>query len=393
MTIAYFDCFSGAGGDMIVAALIDAGIDRQAFLDEMARLKLPPFDLKVEPVERQGLAGLRFEVIIPEGEQPHRHLSDILKIIDSAGLTPRSAEVAGRIFTRLAEAEAHVHHTDIEKVHFHEVGAVDSIVDIIGAAVAVDMLGIERAVCSPIPLGGGTVECDHGRIPVPAPATARLLIGAGTCAGPISRELTTPTAAAILTELAESYGPPPAMELTGVGYGAGSENFSPTPNLLRVCLGRESRDGRVDTVVELSANIDDCSGEVLGSAVEKLLAAGCVDAWLTPAYTKKSRPAWVLSALAAPADVAAAERIFLTETTTLGVRRRELARTKLPRTVETVETPYGSIRVKVGRLDGSVVTASPEFADCLAAADSHHLPVKDVIQAANLAYNRQEPRK
>ena len=390
MTCIYFDCFAGAAGDMIVGALLDLGLDFDAFRAEIARLHIHDVSLRLEDVQRRGLAGKKFHVddlAHDHGhEHHHRHLSDILELIDAAKLAPRATQRAKDVFTRLGQAEAQVHNIPVEKVHFHEVGAVDSIVDIVGAAVAMDMLDVERIFCSPIPLGSGTVECAHGVMPVPAPATARLLAGAATVPGEPEGELTTPTAAAILTTLSETFGPPPAMDISAVGYGAGSRELGRLPNLLRVFLGNADADGALDTVVELSANIDDCTGELLGAAIEQLLAAGCVDAWATPAFTKKSRPAWVLSALCHPADVKGVERIFFTETTTFGVRRRACGRTKLLREMVTVETSFGPIRVKAGRRDGKVITAKPEFADAQAAAQAHGTAIKTVLAAAEQAY-------
>jgi uncharacterized protein (TIGR00299 family) protein len=252
--------------------------------------------------------------------------------------------------------------------------------------VALELLGIERVCCSPLTLGSGTIECDHGVMPVPAPATAELVAGFPVAPASIAGEATTPTAAAVLTTLAASFGPAPAMSVEAVGYGAGTRDEGPVPNLLRVLIGRTETDGQTDTVVELSANLDDCTGEVLGAAIGRLLAAGCVDAWATPAVMKKSRPAWVLSALCAPSDAAAAEAILFAETTTFGVRRRICERSKLARGHETVETPFGPIRIKVGRRDGAVATASPEFADCAAAAEAHHVAVREVMAAATAAW-------
>lgn len=386
MTCLYFDCFAGAAGDMIVGALLDLGIDFDAFRSALARLPLPGISLRLETVQRRGLAGKKFHVDISVGEQPHRHLSDILAMIDAAGLAPRAARRAKDIFTRLARAESQVHGVAVEEVHFHEVGAADSIVDIVGAAVAMEMLDVEHVYCSPIPLGRGTVECEHGVMPVPAPATARLLAGAATVPGESEGELTTPTAAAILTALSETFGPPPAMEILAVGCGAGSREFGRVANLLRVFLGRENLDGATDSVVELSANLDDCTGELLGAAMEKLFAAGCLDVWAAPAFTKKSRPCWTLTALCRPGDVRAAEKIFFTETATLGVRRRACGRTRLLRETVSVETAYGPIRVKLGRLDGRIVTAKAEFADAQAAAEAHGASVRSVLAAAEQAW-------
>ena len=392
MTLAYFDCFSGASGDMIVAALLDAGLDFEALKAELGKLDLAGYTLSVEKVRRGGLAGTRFAVATERSGQPHRRLADILAIIDAAALPERSTEMAKAIFTRLGQAEARVHGVDLQQVHFHEVGAVDSIVDVVAAAAGIELLGIERVVCSPIPVGSGAVATAHGLLPVPAPATAELLRGAATAgvAGDVGAgELPTPTGAAVLTTLAEGFGPVPAMELRSVGYGAGSRDSEGMPNLLRVFIGAESGAGAADTVVELSANLDDCTGELLGATMEKLLASGCLDAWCMPIYMKKSRPAWMLSALCAPADAQRFERLLFAETTTLGVRRRTCSRSKLSRRQVTVETPFGPLRVKVGAAGQKELTASPEFSDCLAAAQAHGVPVKEGLAAAVEAYRRR----
>jgi len=392
MRTAYFDCFAGAGGDMIVASLLDAGCDWDALRAELEKLPVGPCRLRREPVRRGSLGGTQFLVEPGEAQPPHRHLTTILEMIDQADLPNRVAERSKAVFHRLGAAEAKVHRTDAEQVHFHEVGAVDTIVDVVGACTAADLLEIDRILCSPVPLGWGTVPCAHGELPVPAPATAELLrdARAETLPGPGPGELTTPTAAAILTTLAEGFGPPPPMRLDACGFGAGSRQTSPVPNLLRVLIGSEDDEGQLDTVVELSANLDDCTGEIIGATIEKLLGRGCLDAWATPVMMKKSRPGWVLSALCAPADAAAAEQIILAETTTFGLRRRPAERHKLTRRFETVETPYGPVRMKVGAEGRRIVTASPEFADALAAAEAHGVPVKDVLAAAQRLWAQRE---
>jgi hypothetical protein len=398
MAVAYFDCFSGAGGDMIVAALLDAGASLEAVRDEIGKLALHGVELAAETVRRNGIAALLFRVH-PHGDQEHapeahehahshRHLGDILGMIDRAGLPGRAADRARRIFVRLAEAEAKVHGIDVQHVHFHEVGAVDSIVDVVAACVALELLGVEKVLCSSIPFGAGTVTCEHGELPLPAPATAQLLLGAPIRAAEIVGEATTPTAAAVLTTLAESYGPVPAMRLAAVGHGAGTREGGTLPNVLRVFIGEQAEAGQVDSVVELSANVDDCTGEMIGSAIDRLLAAGCLDAWAAPIVMKKSRPAWVVSALCSPHDVAEAERILFAETTTFGIRQRCCRRRKLLRGYETVETPYGPIRMKVGRLAGEAMTAAAEFADCRQAAEAHHVSVKEVLAAAQAMYRQ-----
>jgi uncharacterized protein (TIGR00299 family) protein len=336
------------------------------------------------------LAGLRFCVEVAAKSKQDRNLADILALIDRAALPPRAAQRAKAIFTRLAEAEAKVHRIDVQEVHFHEVGAVDSIVDIVGAAVALELLGVHTVYCSPIPTGSGTLTCSHGPMPIPAPATAELLIGVPVRPAEVAGEATTPTAAAVLTALAESYGPLPAMQVSAVGWGAGTREGGALPNLLRVFLGQPAEAGSVDSVVELATNIDDCSGEVLGAAIEALLAAGALDAWATAAVMKKSRPAWVLSVLCSPADAAAMEDILFAQTTTFGVRRSTWTRAKLLRRHETVQTPYGAVRVKLGRRGDRDVTASPEFDDCLAAAKAHGVPVREVLAAALEAWRQRK---
>ena len=390
MTTAYFDCFAGAGGDMIVGALIDAGCDFDALRGALSRLPLGNVELSAETVHRAGLAGIKFHVGLEHADHEHRHLADILGMIDSANLPNRAAERARRVFRRLAEAEAKVHHVDVEAVHFHEVGAVDSIIDVVGACLALELLGVDRVLCSAIPVGHGSIDSAHGRLPLPAPATAALLAGARTVQLDLEAEATTPTAAALLTTLGDSYGALPEMDVSAVGFGAGTRENGPLPNLLRVFLGKESSGGQADSLIELAANIDDATGEMIGAAIDRLLAAGCADAWATPVAMKKSRPAWMLCALAAPCDAAEAERIIFSETTTFGVRRRTVSRTKLDRSFETVETEFGPIRVKIGRLRGQTVTMSPEFEDCRLAAEAHHAAVKDALAAASAAYRKRD---
>lgn len=422
MTVAYFDCFAGAAGDMIVASLLGAGANLSQLRADLARLGVGGYALRAETVQRGGLAGVQFCVDLEphthqhghphehehghehqhghahehehdQGDAPshhhprHRGLGDVLALIEAAELAPRARERAMRIFRRLAEAEAKVHGCTVNDVHFHEVGAVDSIVDIVGACLALEQLDVDRVLCSRIPLGSGTVECAHGVLPVPAPATAELVRGADVEAGGIAGEATTPTGASILLTLAEAQGPLPAMRVTAIGQGAGTRNDGERANVLRVFVGEEATDDdTADTLVELSANVDDCSGEWLARAIEQLLAAGCVDAWAAPVVMKKSRPAWQVSALCDERDVAEAERILFAETTTFGVRRRPCRRRKLARRHVTVETPYGPVRVKEGRSDGRLVSASPEWADCAAAADSHHVAAKEVYAAAQAAW-------
>ena len=392
MTVAYFDCFAGAGGDMIVAALLDAGCDIDALRAGLGNLDIGACTLAAEPAGRGGISGTKFDVqLSPDDDKhPHRGLKDCLDLIKRADLPTRAAQRASEIFTRLARAEAQVHGCTIAEVHFHEVGAVDSIVDIVGACLALELLEIEQIFCSVIPVGSGTITCQHGTIPVPSPATAELLRGFKTRQGPIAGEMTTPTAAAVLTTLAGRLGDMPAMDVSAVGYGAGTRNSDEIPNLLRVFVGELSDCGAVDTVVELTVNLDDCTGEIIGATIEMLLASGCLDAWAAPIVMKKSRPAWQLSVLCGPADVSAVEDILLTQTTSFGVRRRVCQRSKLTREFHTVTTPFGPIRMKLGRRGGSILTASPEFDDCRQAAQSHAVPVKKVMDAARAAFDADD---
>ncbi len=377
---------------MIVGALLDAGADKDQLQRELDKLHLHGYSLDVARANRCGIQGTKFNVLVDGDEHhdhahhhPHRGLSDILKLIDDADLPARVAERASRVFKRLGQAEAKVHGCAPDEVHFHEVGAVDSIVDIIGACVALELLGVDSLYCSQIPLGSGTVKCAHGIIPVPAPATAEMLKGFATCPGACEGEMTTPTAAALLTALCESIGEMPEMRIGEVGYGAGTRDSDHMPNMLRVLIG-DSGAATADCVVQLSANIDDCSGEILGATIDALLTGGCLDAWASPISMKKSRPAWQLCALCSPSDVDAAERIIFSETTTFGIRRQLCSRTKLTRSHVVVPTEYGDIRVSEASLAGEIVTVSPEFADCQSAATTHHVAIRRTMDAARDAY-------
>ncbi|MCP4376303.1 MAG: nickel pincer cofactor biosynthesis protein LarC [bacterium] len=392
MSVAYFDCFAGAGGDMIVAALLNAGCDFDALKAGLKKLDLDGYSLATETASRGGISGTKFNVEIPSDtdKAPHRGLKDCLDLIKQADLPPRTAQRASDIFSRLAQAEAQVHGCTIDKVHFHEVGAVDSIVDIVGACLALELMNIEQVFCSIVPVGSGTITCQHGTIPVPSPATAELLRGFKTRQGPLNTEMTTPTAAAALTTLAGQFGDLPAMDVASVGYGAGSRNSDEIPNLLRVFVGDLSECSTADSIVELTVNLDDCTGEIIGATIETLLASGCLDAWATPIVMKKSRPAWQLSLLCNPSDVTAMENILLTETTSLGVRRKTCQRTKLNREFHTVTTSFGPIRIKVARRGGLILTSSPEFDDCQQAAQSHGMPLRTVMDAARAVFDADD---
>ncbi len=385
MRIAYFDCFSGAAGDMILSALLDAGLPLETLQSAVRALKLAEVSLHPQRVKRHGLSATRLEVRVdPAAPKKHRHLSHIVRIIDETGLPARVADRAKAIFGRLAAAEARVHDTTVEKVHFHEVGAADAIVDIVGACVGLDHLGVERLMCSPIPTGSGTVRCEHGVMPVPAPATAELLRGVPLAACDEPGELTTPTGAAILTALSSGYGTLPNMSLRAIGVGTGSREGTTRPNLLRVLIGDSTtaENAESDTVLVLEAHVDDCTGQVLGHACQLLLARGALDAYIVPIQMKKGRPGHLLTLLCRPEDAPALEQIVFAETSTFGVRRHECARTKLDRGHVQVETRYGPIRVKVGRRGDTVLQAWPESDDCAAAAQARGVALRTVQQAA-----------
>ena len=385
MRHGYFDCFSGAAGDMILAAMIDAGWPLEELQEVVTRLALPGVSLTAERTTRGGLAATHVRVTVESPAPPtHRGLSDILRIIDAAQLSSDVAERAATIFRRLAEAEADVHGTTPDAVHFHEVGAADALVDIVGACAGACGLGLERITCSPIPTGYGSVTCQHGVLPVPAPATARLLVGVPLAACDEPAELTTPTGAAILTTLAEGFGPPPAMRLTAIGYGAGNRPGRTRPNVLRLLIGETEAEPSAerDRVVVLEAQVDDASGQLVAYACEQVLAAGALDAFIVPIIMKKGRPGQLLTVLGRPEDAAALEVVLLRETTTFGVRRHECERSKLARESVTVATRFGPIRVKVGRRDDRTVQAWPEYDDCAAAARAKGASLREVQQEA-----------
>lgn len=393
MRIAYFDCFSGVAGDMTLAALVHAGLDAAVLRDMIERLGLPGVTLHVEAAKRHGIAATYVDVQIDESEKKaHRHLPHIIEIIQRAGFTEPVQAKAIATFERLAEAEASVHGTTPDKVHFHEVGAADAIVDICGACLGLHTLEIEAVYCSPVPTGSGTVQCAHGLMPVPAPATAELLKGIPIAPIEEPGELTTPTGAALIKTLATQFGPLPEMRIEQVGYGAGTRIGKTRPNVLRVLVGEiaAAPEGETDSVAVLEAQVDDSDGQRLAYAVEQLLAAGALDAYLVPIMMKKGRPGQLITVLTPPAAVATAERILLTETSTLGVRRSTAWRTKLPRRFETVETAYGSVPVKVTNRPGGGRQAWPEYDDCAARAREHAVPLRQVQEAALWAWRQRD---
>ncbi|HYM09378.1 MAG TPA: nickel pincer cofactor biosynthesis protein LarC [Bryobacterales bacterium] len=390
MKICYLDCFSGISGDMLLGALADAGADPAEIQRQIGKLRLEGVGVSFEKCSRSGIAATKLRVEAPR-EHHHRHLSHIEKIIQGAGLAKRVDERSLAVFRRLAEVEASIHQVPVEKVHFHEVGAVDSIVDIAGAAIALELLGIDRIHCSPLNLGSGFVECDHGTLPVPAPATAALVQGKPVYSRGPAFELTTPTGAAVAVTLAESFGPLPAMRIAATGYGAGDRDFPEQPNLLRVIVGEASGATEATEIWILEANLDDMSPQLAGYVSERLLEAGALDVTFAPVYMKKDRPGFTLSALVKPEDRERLSALLFAETTTLGIRLQPAERRVLERSWVEVETGFGAVRVKVARDGGRLRNFAPEYEDCRRLAREKGVPLKEIIQKANFAFLQSNP--
>ena len=390
MRIGYFDCFSGISGDMTLGALVDAGVDPKAITSAVHGLGLP-VEVSFETV-RRGEFRANYARVVCAPEHVHRHLHHIEAMIDKASITPRQAELAKRIFRKIGEAEAKVHGVDLAKIHFHEVGAADSIVDIVGAAVGLDLLGVERFEASPIPPGRGWVKAAHGKMSLPAPATAELLKGVPLAESTVEMELTTPTGAAIVTTVAEAFGPLPAMTIESIGLGAGTKDLSGQANILRLFVGQMDTQGvGSDRVWVLETNLDDLPGEVVGHATTLLMAAGALDTFLTPIQMKKNRPGVMITVLCDRALIPAMETILFRETTTLGIRRYEVGRHKLKRQAAEVSTPFGTVKGKLGWLDGRPPTFSPEYEDCAKVAREQNVALREVYNAAHAAYAQATP--
>jgi len=443
MRIAYLDCFAGISGDMFLGALLEAGVPAKVMHDAAAAMNLGA-KLKIETVDRSGISCTKVHVL--EGEhlaestdafqhqghshthEPHTHqpktqhlhktghphthshesdphseatspevfhshthshgrsLSTIIKFIDNSSLDRNIKRTASTIFNLLGYSEAKIHNVPVEEIHFHEVGAVDAIVDIVCASAGIHFLAVDAWHSSPVNVGGGMVDCAHGRFPVPAPATADLLRGLPTYSAHIQKELVTPTGAAILKALNPTFGPQPAMRVEAIGYGAGTRNPESFPNVLRLSIGESDASDQTDTVTVLETALDDLSPQILAHVTEQALAQGALDVMTTAVHMKKGRLGTLLTVLTDAAHAPALERLLLTETSTLGLRIRQDRRTCLYRTFATVQTPYGAIRIKVGSLKGEELNAAPEFEDCRAAAALHGVPVKKVLQAATAAY-------
>jgi len=377
---------------MVLGALVDVGVSVEALRRELDKLRVPGWTLGAREVRRGAFRATKVDVEVDRGaHHEHRRLADITGILGGSGLAPAIVATATRIFTRLAEAEARVHGSTVEQVHFHEVGAVDAIVDVTGAVIGLHLLGAEAVHVSALPVGGGFVEGAHGRIPIPGPGTAELLRGFPVVDTGVRAELVTPTGAAILTTLATSAGRMPAMTVTRVGYGAGSADLPETANVLRCFVGETAGADAVETVAQVETTIDDMSPQLYEPLMDRLFEAGALDVFLTPVIMKRSRPGTVLTALCPPERVGDLSRVLFEETPTIGVRWSEVARTRLEREMVTLPTAYGAVPFKVSRLGGRVITVTPEFAEIARIAREKSLPVREVLDQARADARRALP--
>lgn len=382
MKTLYFDCVSGASGDMILGALLDAGLPADVLRERLAALHLPGFELRVEKVEKCGIAATQVDVVVDD-DVPERHLPQLEAIVQGGDLPAHVVEKSIAVLHRIGEAEAAIHSSSLDHVHLHELGGIDTIVDVVGAVSGLDALGIERVRCSPIPLGRGFTNSAHGRIPLPAPATVALLRGAPVTGSEIQAETVTPTGAALLSTLSADFGAIPAMTLSAVGYGAGRKDFA-IPNVLRVLVGEAAAagDSGLQALVVLETNIDDLNPETYDYVMGRLFAAGALDVFLAPIQMKKNRPATLLAVICWPSAAAALSDILFSETSTLGIRRYEVMRQALPRRSQTVETTYGPVRFKVAHWGDGQAKAAPEYEDCRKLAAQYNIPLREVYRAA-----------
>jgi pyridinium-3,5-bisthiocarboxylic acid mononucleotide nickel chelatase len=393
MKIAFLDGSSGISGDMFLAAVLDAGVAPKRLLLELKKVSVGFYEFKRTVAMRRGIAASRVEIRDPGGHQ-HRHLAQIEKIISDSKLSDTVKERSLRIFRRLGEAEAKLHNQPIEKVHFHEVGALDTILDVVGACAGIELLEIEQLIVSPLNVGGGHVEAAHGTLPVPAPATAELLREIPIYSSGVEGELVTPTGAAIVSTLATGFGPMPAMKIRQIGYGAGEKDFPNHPNIARLFVGerteieqaRPAAEGEGEEIVSvIEANVDDMSPQVYGYFAERALAAGALDVTSAPIQMKKNRPGMLITLLAEPDRCDDLARLVFEQTTTIGLRIYQARRKVLMRQVVTVDSAYGPVNVKVAWLDGKVVNVSPEYDDCKRVAEARDVPLKQVMVAAQAA--------
>jgi pyridinium-3,5-bisthiocarboxylic acid mononucleotide nickel chelatase len=408
--ILYFDCFSGISGDMALGAMLDAGLPLPALKDALGSLAVSGYDIEARRVLRAGVSSVKF--VVHEGghhhdtghdhrhghddahqhvhHHPHRTLAEILALIDKSALSPPGRLRARAMFERLAEAEAAIHHMPVEQVHLHEVGALDSIIDIVGIVFAFEWAAVDRVVCSPLNVGGGSVQSAHGLFPVPAPATVRLLGNAPVYAGTLQKELVTPTGALIVSTFASSFGPLPPMKVESVGYGAGELDDPSAPNVLRVLIGEAAADAQAETVAVIECEIDDMNPQLFGVVMDRLYAAGALEVFYVPVQMKKNRPGTLLTVIATPDRRSQMTDIIFRETTTIGVRHSQVARECLARELVPIQTAIGTVRFKIASRDGRVVNAVPEFEDCARLAEANKLSVKEVQALAVSAYKAHQ---
>lgn len=391
MKIAYLDCPSGISGDMTLGALVDAGVNLSTIQAGIDSLGLAGCHLTEEQVKRHGFRALKVTVE-HEPEHAHRHLHHIVEIIEQSTLSRRQKDLANQIFTKLGEAEAKVHGTSIQKVHFHEVGAVDSIADIVGSAIGWDLLGADRIFCSPVPTGHGHIQIAHGKCTVPAPATAELLRGIPLADSAVQAELTTPTGAAIVATLVDTFGTLPPLKIDSIGYGAGDADFQEQANILRLLVGTTEESALNDRICLLETNLDDVSGEIIGNTTALLFKSGALDVYTTAIQMKKNRPGIMLSVLCELSDISPIENIIFQETGTLGIRHHDVRRNKLTRETWTVQTVWGAIEGKLARLSDGSSRFKPEYESCRARSTEHKVSLSRVIDAARQAFQSEQSR-
>jgi len=394
MKVAYFDCFSGISGDMVLGALVDVGWSVEELKREIEKLDLPYYQIKAKKVIKRGIFSTQVRIDVKE-EKKERTLKDILSILDKSKLEEGVKKQSRAIFIKLARVEAEIHGKDMEKIHFHELGSLDTIIDVVGAVVGIKHLGIEKVYSSPLPLGRGFIKCEHGILPVPAPATLRLLKEVPVYGSDIEAELVTPTGAGIISTLAEDFGKMPPMKIESIGYGAGQRDL-PIPNLLRISIGVLRKVYEKDVVSLIQTNIDDMNPEFYEHIVDRLFCEGALDVFLTPIQMKKTRPATMLSVMVNQEKVEKMLAIIFNETTTLGVRISKIERRKLMRESRKVATKYGRIEVKIGKLDGVIKNISPSYEECRKVALHLNIPLKKVYQevketAFNLLMRKNSP--
>ncbi|CUT04383.1 nickel pincer cofactor biosynthesis protein LarC [Candidatus Chrysopegis kryptomonas] len=388
MKIAYFDAFSGISGDMTIGAFIDAGLDFEEFKNEIQKLNLTNYELKTRKITRNGITATKFDVIVKNQEHEHRNLSEIFEIIDTSKLSEFVKETSKKIFTTLAQAEAKIHNTTIDKIHFHEVGAIDSIIDIVGCAICIEKFEIEKIYASKIPLGSGTfVNSQHGKIPIPSPATIEMLRNFPTILTDIPFELTTPTGGAIIATLAEYGLEKETIKIQSIGYGAGDFEIPQQPNLLRIIIGEIPQKYDVEKLLLIETNIDNMNPEIYPYVIEKLLSSGANDAYLVPVIMKKGRPGIILSTLAPESKLDEILNIIFSQTTTLGVKIFEVRRKKLKREQKEIDTPFGKVKFKLVQLNNTQRLV-PEFEECKRIAEEKNLPLIQVYKILESLVNQ-----